>query len=165
MNSYRNPRASLVDEPPRYNHSPFVHVYLSYAWNLSAVGAFVDVPFDVAVSNENGCFSFGASPRFTPSVAGRYVFLVNMGLTFSGGASGFSALRIKRFNSGNFYVGGIRPCGTGGTQPAFANLAGSAVVEANLGDYFVLDVYSQANANFAGSNSGEWDNYQIYRLT
>ncbi len=165
MNSYRNSRANQVQEPPRYNHSPFVHVYLSYAWALPAISTFVDVPFDVAVANENGCFSFGSSPRFTPTAAGRYVFLVNMGLSIVGGATTFAVLRIKRFNSAGTLIQSIRPCGTGGVQTSFLNLAGSAIMEANLGDYFVLDVYSQANANFAGSNSGEWDNYQIYRLT
>ncbi len=163
MNSYRNRRASLVEEPPRYNHSPFVHVYLSYNYTLPATNSLVVVPFDVAVVNENGCFAFGSTPRFTPSLAGRYVFLVNLGLF--GVTNEYAFAEIRRYTSGGTLIRAIRPCGTATSAPNNLNLAGSAVLEANLGDYFELSVQCGGLAYFFGSNSGSWDNYQIYRLT
>jgi hypothetical protein len=163
VNNYRNPRASLVEEPPRYNHSPFVHVYLSNAASVVA-NTFLNIPFDVAVVNENGCFNFASSPFFRAPVAGRYVFTVNLGLFGVTNAAGLA--RVARYDStGTVLKQIIRITGTGASAPTTLNLAGSGVLGADLGDMFYTQVFCTLNANFFGSNTGEWDTLQIYRLT
>lgn len=161
MNNFRNQRANLVEEPPRYAHSPFVHVYLSYNWSIPA-NQLLHIPFDVAVVNEGGCFNFGALPFFRAPAAGRYVFTMNLGLF--GATNAIAYARIIRDSVAGVPVQTMRITGTGASAPSVLNLAGSGVFEANVGEQFYTQVFCTAPANFAGGNTGEWDNYQIYRL-
>lgn len=148
--------------PSRYAHSPFVHVYLSFAASIAA-NATINIPFDVSVVNENGCFNFLSPPYFRAPEAGRYLFMMNLGLFNATNAIAFG--RVARYDSSNSTLKQqVRICGTGCSAPSVLNLAGVGVLEADLGDVFYFQAFCTQAANFAGSNTGEWDNLQIIKL-
>jgi hypothetical protein len=70
VNSYRNPRANLVEEPTRYQSSPSFFVSARGADQTIPTGGATRVTFDTALINDNGCFNFGTSEFVCPK-AGR----------------------------------------------------------------------------------------------
>jgi hypothetical protein len=129
------------------------------------------VPFDTAIANENGCFSFGADPRFTAPASGRYDIRVGIGvqLTGAGGVFGFGYFRVFRFNAAGTQLGLLRPSGTVSplaSSSGWGSLTGGGVMYMDASDYLVFRVYSNLPYSFFGSNpAGEFDYLQIMRLT
>ncbi len=69
MNNFRNQRANLVEEPPRYSGLGFFVSRRTGTQTFPANTLSV-VDFDTAVINDNGCYNFGTK-EYVCSVAGR----------------------------------------------------------------------------------------------
>ena len=127
-------------------NGPAFSVYLAGTQTLPSTNTFTKILFDTKEYDTNTNFSLGTS-RFTPTVAGYYLFTWNMEITASYG-----------FTLGGVYKnGGVAKQGNWHNASSGASI-GSAVVYANGStDYFELYINFNGNGqNVGGGSAGYW---------
>jgi hypothetical protein len=147
-------------------NTPAFLAYLSSNQSLSS-GAITKIQFDTEIFDTDGCYDNATNYRFTPTTAGKYLFLVNVRCYGNAGTLRYINLYLRK-NGGT-----SAPDGFGNYSPedngnnfVSGGVHHSAIFDMNgTTDYIESYVQCQATSpNIGASNNGTTTTFMGYKL-